>query len=85
MENQQGQAWIDLRKLRKERGWVQAKAADKLGVTREHVSAIENGRRGISMKMMATIIRVFGVKYEDFYQSPAKADEACSTKEDESE
>jgi putative transcriptional regulator len=75
MENQQGRAWIDLRKLRKERGWVQADTAEKLGVTREHLSAVENNRRGISMKMMASIIRVFGVKYEDFYQSSEESEQ----------
>lgn len=69
MENKQRRAWIDLRKLRKERGWIQADVADKLGVTREHISAIENGKRGISMQIMASIIREFGVKYEDFYQT----------------
>jgi transcriptional regulator with XRE-family HTH domain len=59
---------MDLRKLRKEHGLTQSKAAEKLGVSREHLSALENGRRGISMQMMAAIIHVFGVKYEDFYQ-----------------
>ncbi|MDR2892016.1 MAG: helix-turn-helix transcriptional regulator [Deltaproteobacteria bacterium] len=70
MKNQYGRPWIDLRKLRKERGWTQAVAANQLGVTREHVSAIENGKRGISMKMMSAIIQVFGMAYKDFFQSP---------------
>lgn len=83
MEDQQNRAWIDLRKLRKERSWIQADTAEKLGVTREHLSAVENGRRGISMKMMATIIQVFGVKYEDFYQPPEETDEERSTREEE--
>ena len=60
-------AWIDLRKLRVSRGWLQSEAAEALNVSRPYLSAVENGKRGISMNMMAAIIRVFGVKYEDFY------------------
>jgi len=58
--------WIDIRKLRQDRGWLQRETAKKLGVTRAYISSVENGRRGISMNMMLAIIRVFDVKYEDF-------------------
>lgn len=56
-----------MRKLRTDRGWLQWETAEKLGVTRAYISALENGKRGISMKVMDSIIRIFGVKYEDFY------------------
>ncbi len=69
MKERQRKAWIDLRKLRLERGWLQWKAAEKLGVTRAYLSALENGRRGISMNVMEAVIRVFGVNYEDFYSN----------------
>jgi len=59
--------WIDLKKLREEKKWIQEEAAEKLGFTRSYLSAIENGRRGISIKVMEKIIKVFDVKYEDFY------------------
>lgn len=58
--------WIDIRKLRQDRGWLQREAAEKLGVTRSYISAVENGKRGISMSIMEAIIRIFDVKYEDF-------------------
>ena len=60
-------AWIDVKKLRIEKGWLQREAAEKLGVSRPYLSAVENGKRDISLQMMASIIEVFEVKYEDFY------------------
>jgi transcriptional regulator with XRE-family HTH domain len=68
MEGQQKKAWIDLRKLRTEHGLIQEEASEKMGVTRAYLSAIENGRRDFSLRMIQAIIRVFNVKYEDFYQ-----------------
>jgi len=58
--------YIDIKKLRTDRGWIQSEAAEMLGITRAHLSAVENGNRGISMNVMAAIIQVFNVKYEDF-------------------
>ncbi len=60
-------ARIDLRKLREERGWLQWEAADKLGISRSYLSGVENNKRGVSLSLMESIIRVFGIKYEDFY------------------
>ena len=59
---------IDLKNLRKKRGWQQWQAAEKLGFCRSYIAMVENGRQGISINMMNAIIRVFGVKYEDFYK-----------------
>ena len=64
----QNRLWIDVKKLRKERHWLQEEAAMELGVSRSYLSSIENGRRGISINMMEEIIRVFNVKYEDFHK-----------------
>jgi len=58
--------WIDIKKLRTDRGWLQWETAEKLGITRAHLSAVEHGKRNISMKLMTAIIRIFNVKYEDF-------------------
>jgi transcriptional regulator with XRE-family HTH domain len=69
VDNRREKAWIDLKKLRTDHGWRQTETAEKLGVSREYVSAIENGRRGISMTVMDAIIRVFGVPYEDFFRA----------------
>jgi len=62
----QEELWIDVKKLRVERGWLQKEAAGELGVTRAHLSAVENRRRGISKNMLTAIIKVFNVRYEDF-------------------
>jgi transcriptional regulator with XRE-family HTH domain len=74
MRENNRKARIDLKKLRTNRGWPQWKTAEELGVSREYISAVENGKRGISMSMMKAIIQVFGVKYEDFYKSPDNYD-----------
>jgi len=58
--------WIDVRGLRNDREWTQREVADKLGVSRSYLSAVENGKRNISMTMLEAIIRVFNVRYEDF-------------------
>lgn len=73
MADMRRRAWIDLKQLRLNRGWRQWEAAEKLGVSRTYVSAVENGRRGISMTMMDAIIQVFGVSYEDFLNSNKSA------------
>jgi len=58
---------IDLKKLRKERGWTQMQTAVALGFCRSYISAVENDKQGISIEMMNAIIQVFNVKYDDFY------------------
>ncbi len=62
-------AWVDLKKLREARGWLQREAAEKLGISRSYLSSVENNKRGISLPLMESIIRVFGIRYEDFYTS----------------
>jgi DNA-binding XRE family transcriptional regulator len=58
---------INLKKLREERGWLQKEAAEELGFSRSYLVDVENGKKGISINMMNAIIRIFNVKYEDFY------------------
>ena len=58
--------WIDVKELRLNRGWLQEEAAEKLGISRAHLSAIENEKRGISTNMIAAIIRVFDLKLDNF-------------------
>ena len=58
--------WIDVKRLRTEKGWLQREAAEKLGITRGHLSSIENDKRDISKQMIASIIKVFDVKLNDF-------------------
>ena len=63
---------INLRKLRKERGWTQEQVASELGFCRSYISVIENGKQGLSGEMINAIIKVFDVKYEDFYNEEKK-------------
>ncbi len=60
-------AWIDLKMLREAKGWLQADVAERLGVSREYVSFMENGRRAISRKNFQGIIDAYGATYEDFH------------------
>ena len=60
---------MDIRKLREQHGLLQWEAADKLGFCRSYLALVENGKQGISIAMMNALIRVFGVKYEDFYKT----------------
>ena len=64
--------WIDLKKLRQERGWLQRESAKKLGFSRSYIAEIESGKQDISTKMMYAIINVYGVQYEDFYKENKK-------------
>jgi len=64
----QRKLWIDIKQLRAERGLLQREAAEMLGVSRAHLSALENNARDISMSMMMNIINVFNVEYEDFWE-----------------
>jgi putative transcriptional regulator len=49
---------------------TQAALADRLGVTRQTVIAIEQGRYSPSLEMAFQIARVFGVGLDDVFQYP---------------
>ena len=49
---------------------TQATLADRLGVTRQTVIAIEAGRYSPSLEMAFQIARVFGVGLDDVFQYP---------------
>ena len=59
---------INLKVLREKRGWNKTQAAAELGFSTTFYSGVERGQKGMSLKMMHAIIRVFNVKYEDFYK-----------------
>ena len=50
---------------------TQADLAARVGVTRQTVIAIEQGRYSPSLEMAFQIARVFGVPLEDVFQYPA--------------
>ena len=57
-----------LRVLRAERDWSQAELASRLGVSRQTVNTIENGKYDPSLPLAFAIARVFGKKIEDIFE-----------------
>ncbi|GII79533.1 transcriptional regulator [Sphaerisporangium rufum] len=49
---------------------TQAELADHIGVTRQTIIAIEQGRYSPSLEMAFRIARVFGVPLDDVFQYP---------------
>ncbi|MFI7697645.1 helix-turn-helix transcriptional regulator [Nonomuraea sp. NPDC049480] len=49
---------------------TQAELADRVGVTRQTIIAIEQGRYSPSLEMAFQIARVFGVPLDDVFQYP---------------
>jgi putative transcriptional regulator len=56
-----------LRVLRAEREWSQAELAERLGVSRQTVNAIENERYDPSLPLAFAIARVFSLRIEDVF------------------
>ncbi len=56
-----------LRALRAEAGWSQAALADRLGVSRQTVNAIETGRYDPSLPLAFAIAAVFGRPIENLF------------------
>lgn len=57
-----------LRVLRAERGWSQAELAEKLGVSRQTVNAIETDRYDPSLPLAFGIARAFGKLIEEIFE-----------------
>ncbi len=49
-----------LRDLRVQRGWTQAQLAEELGVTRQYVSEIENGKPNLYSERLFQTLRLLG-------------------------
>ncbi|MFI9840260.1 helix-turn-helix transcriptional regulator [Nonomuraea sp. NPDC051941] len=60
-----------IRALRFARGeMTQAELAERVGVTRQTIIAVEQGRYSPSLEMAFQIARVFGVPLDDVFQYP---------------
>jgi len=71
----------DIRTLRFRNGeMTQAELAERIGVTRQTVIAIEQGRYSPSLEMAFQIARVFGVPLDAVFQYPH--DEATAQSEE---
>ena len=55
------------RELRAEQGWSQADLAGKVGVSRNSINAVENGKFDPSLPLAFKIVEVFGLKIEDVF------------------
>ena len=65
-----------LRVLRAVREWSQAELAERLGVSRQTVNAIETGKYDPSLPLAFGIARLFELRIEDVFQP-----ESAPTKE----
>jgi len=52
---------------------TQAELADRIGVTRQTVIAIEQGRYSPTLEMAFRIARVFGVPLDEVFEYPEEA------------
>jgi putative transcriptional regulator len=56
-----------LKVLRAERGWSQGELAERLGVSRQTVNAIETGKYDPSLPLAFSIARLFGQAIEAIF------------------
>ena len=61
-----------LKVLRAERDWSQGDLADRLGVSRQSVNAIETGKYDPSLPLAFRIAALFALAIEDIFEDPAK-------------
>ena len=63
-----------IRALRSERGWSQAVLADRLGVSRQSVNAIETGKYDPSLPLAFSIARLFEKSIEEIFDDETAID-----------
>ena len=63
-----------LRILRAERNWSQAELAQRLGVSRQTVNAIETRRYDPSLPLAFSLARLFGVAIEQIFEPEPDAE-----------
>jgi len=64
-----------LRVLRAERAWSQAELAERLGVSRQTVNAVETGKYDPSLPLAFRMARLFGLAIEQVFQWDGEAEE----------
>lgn len=60
-----------LKVLRAERDWSQGELAERLGVSRQSVNALETGKYDPSLPLAFKIARLFGLPIEQIFQDEA--------------
>jgi putative transcriptional regulator len=58
-----------IRVLRAERRWTQADLAERLGVSRNSINAIENGRYDPSLPLAFRIAKQFELSVEEIFET----------------
>lgn len=61
-----------LRELRAVEGWSQADLADRIGVSRQTINALEKGRYDPSLPLAFKLSALFSVPIEDLFQPSAE-------------
>ena len=61
-----------LKVLRAERDWSQSDLAERLGVSRQSVNAIETGKYDPSLPLAFRIAELFGLAIEQVFTSPTQ-------------
>jgi putative transcriptional regulator len=56
-----------LRVLRAERRWTQADVAERLGVSRQAINAVENGKYDPGVSLALGLARLFGTPVEQIF------------------
>jgi putative transcriptional regulator len=56
-----------LPELRAERGWTQGELAEKLGVSRQTVNAIETGRYEASLSLAFAVAALFRMRVDEIF------------------
>lgn len=64
----------ELRVLRAERNWSQGDLAERLGVSRQTVNALETGKYDPSLPLAFKIARLFGRSIEEIFAHPEDHD-----------
>ena len=62
-----------LRVLRAERDWSQGELAERLGVSRQTINALETGKYDPSLPLAFKIAGLFGRRIEDIFQPDEQA------------
>jgi putative transcriptional regulator len=57
-----------LSQLREERGWSQGDLAEKLGVSRQTINALERGKYDPSLPLAFKIAQLFKLKIEEIFE-----------------
>jgi putative transcriptional regulator len=63
-----------LRLLRAERGWAQSELAERLGVSRQTIHALESSKYDPSLPLAFKIARLFGRRIEEIFSPDEHAD-----------